>query len=734
MKDDFYFLKPSGNALFCLIRGKTCIQRYGRYSELRPFLLAKQKENFQVYFLVNQNDGSNFRAKENITKIEAVYVDLDGPAVDHVLEHCPHVVLESSPGHYQALWLVDEFPADRQNDFRLYRQVQEALIHKFNADDCKDVTRVLRVPGFLNLKQSTLDRNGGVPFEVSIVEANERPPYTFDQLLDICDIYLPPVDETPTLSLIQGGQALGAVVSLEELLEALKFIPADDYNVWIETGMAIKTWSNSREGFDVWCNWSNTGRRNQDTKFSLDTCLSKWNSFKRSNKTIGSVMRQARVLGYSGIDAPDLAAFVSEETHGEEVREKPSLVFPEHLALSAPGIVHELSTWITENAVQPRPVLSLAAALALVSTLKAHRVRTQSNLRTNLYILSIARSGAGKNHPLSAIEMLLRTMGQDYLLAGRPASDAGLLKTLSSRNGKALINWDEFGLDFQTMASDRAPAHMRNIVRLLMELFTKADGTYIGTERANSDGKNPTQVLEQPSLTILGSTTPSVFYDALSSGAATTGFLPRWLVFETENVRIRKRSLIRRTQPPKSLCIGLQRILDWPTNAHPSGNLDMSIKPRLVPFTEEAARILDNLDEYFMDLADEVEDRFEPICTRGAEIAQRLALTVADYDEISGLDMRWAAEVAKHCVKGLIAAAVERVGDSQYEKDAKFVLRCISSKKSVTRTQLIKSVSRRLKSKDCDIILEMLLTTGQVTARVDAQNKTGKITTLYQAV
>lgn len=78
----------------------------------------------------------------------AVWADFDeGPPV--ALPLPPSVVIETSPGKYQALWLLDA-PSD---DLALVEAINRAIATLYGADrNACDRARVLRLPGFRNLK------------------------------------------------------------------------------------------------------------------------------------------------------------------------------------------------------------------------------------------------------------------------------------------------------------------------------------------------------------------------------------------------------------------------------------------------------------------------------------------------------------------------------------------------------------------------------------------------------
>lgn len=99
------------------------------------------------------------RKKENVAEVRHIFLDLDKDGTKYIEEIArahdmpkPHHILESSPGKYQAIWSVDGFSVKEAED------LMRTLIPVYMADEAaKDVTRVLRLPGFQNHKYPELN-------------------------------------------------------------------------------------------------------------------------------------------------------------------------------------------------------------------------------------------------------------------------------------------------------------------------------------------------------------------------------------------------------------------------------------------------------------------------------------------------------------------------------------------------------------------------------------------------
>ena len=163
------------------------------------------------------------------------------------------------------------------------------------------------------------------------------------------------------------------------------------------------------------------------------------------------------------------------------------------------------------------------------------KVRTASNLRSNLYVLGIAESGGGKDHARKVIKEVFFQAGlADHLGGERIASGAGLITALT-RQPASLFQIDEFGKFTANVADKRrAPKHLSEIWDLFTELATSAGTTFFGAEYADQRDR-PRQDIVEPCASIHGVSAPGPFWDALKSGSLQDGSLARFLVFRSED-------------------------------------------------------------------------------------------------------------------------------------------------------------------------------------------------------
>lgn len=126
------------------------IHLIGTLNEHMLELAARNDDQAGVFVVVNETDGRGFR-DANVTKVRALFVDLDGSDIGPV-RSCslpPQVIVETSAGRWHAYWRVSDVPIAEFSRF------QGALARKFGGDpSVKNPSRLMRLPGFFHCKAS----------------------------------------------------------------------------------------------------------------------------------------------------------------------------------------------------------------------------------------------------------------------------------------------------------------------------------------------------------------------------------------------------------------------------------------------------------------------------------------------------------------------------------------------------------------------------------------------------
>ena len=367
------------------------------------------------------------------------------------------------------------------------------------------------------------------------------------------------------------------------------------------------------------------------------------------NKNYGSISRLP--FNVKGHTAPE----DDEDEPLDDAPEEPYAPgsFPTDL-LNVPGFIGEVMAYNLATCIKRQPVLALAGALALLSVLTGRKVMGPDGLRTNLYIVSVARSGKGKEHARRVNKRILES----------PEVNAvGLIGPDSLHSESALVNWlaqhpatllqiDEMGRFLQTLSGPRVSSHLASISTALMKLYTSSDTTYRGSGHADLTRN---VVINQPHAVIYGTSTKVELDAAFTAKDVSNGVLSRNLIFDgLDKPEKVKRPKGFDARIPESI---LQFAAYWEQKTCGPGNLSqINPEPDEISVDDEADTIFDALDEH----ADAEQDRLSDcpaatIWTRAVENAMKLAalyaISRAALGELAVIDKvaaAWGCSVSRH--------------------------------------------------------------------------------------
>jgi hypothetical protein len=384
-------------------------------------------------------------------------------------------------------------------------------------------------------------------------------------------------------------------------------------------------------------------------------------------------------------------------------------VFPDWL-LDVPGFVGEVMRFTLATARRPQPVLSLFGALALQAVLSGRRIRDAYGNRTNLYVIGLAKSAKGKDRPRKVNREILTLAGLDALEGNEDiASDSGLLSAVEMQPS-ILFQLDEIGRMLRAINDPRKAPHLFNLATTLMRLYSSSDSVFKG--KAYADARR-NQLIDQPCVSVFGTTVPDHFFASLSSEGVTDGFLARMLVVEGCDHPPRQRA--RLDSVPDSV-IATAR---WWGQFNPGGNLHSEHPtPQIVEHTSDADAEFDRFSEIWEQKGDS-DDAFQPLWARCEEKACRLALVyTASRDRHDMLvdreAARWACEVVDHLTATTVSQSRNWIADSEFERKQKRVARIVERAGRIERQQFTRK-TQWLSGRERNEIAANLLDAGLMT-------------------
>ncbi len=223
-----------------------------------------------------------------------------------------------------------------------------------------------------------------------------------------------------------------------------------------------------------------------------------------------------RAQGYGqepDVAGVDLSAFAPGELLAPDAPEDPGPV-PEGL-LHVPGFIEQVMQYTLRTAPYPDTVLAFCGAVSLQALLAGRKVRDEADNRTSLYLLGLANSGVGKDHPRKVNQRILLYSGLAESFAETFASGEGLEDRLLVQPAM-LFQTDEMDGLITAIARGKEVRY-EGIMSVLLKMYTSANGIYAMRVKA---GKNASRgVIDQPCLCVFGTAIPKNFYESLSGAS-----------------------------------------------------------------------------------------------------------------------------------------------------------------------------------------------------------------------
>ena len=254
---------------------------HGKLNQHFDELLRLNKLGAGIYVTVNETDLKG-RSKGNIVRVRAVFQEADRPGVP-IPTLAPNMVVQTSPGKFHRYWVTDE----SENALGQFAGVMRTMVEQYGSDpNAKDLSRVLRLPGFFHLKDPAN------PFLVSVVETSHARPYSWEQITAV----IPPT-EPPEFVQDQGGKK-GFGKEYWRAISALKVLDPDcEYGIWLTIGMGLHHGSDGGAlGLAVWDEWSARG-----TSYRAGETAYKWASFGKGSGikiTLATLFHHASEKGW----------------------------------------------------------------------------------------------------------------------------------------------------------------------------------------------------------------------------------------------------------------------------------------------------------------------------------------------------------------------------------------------------------------------------------------------------
>ena len=277
-----------------------------------------------------------------------------------------------------------------------------------------------------------------------------------------------------------------------------------------------------------------------------------------------------------------------------EKQEKEAPLFPNpgpvpDKLLSIPGFIDDVVKLSMQSAPYPNRVLSFTGTLALLAFLVGRKVQDKRDNRSNIYLIALADSGTGKDHPRKVNFNIAFRAGVAGAIGDAFASGEGLEDALFM-HPSMLFQADEFDCIFNTLKYSK-DNRAESINEKLLKFYGASNTIYPLRKKASAKKKDGTvheiAHIVNPNLVLLGTAIPQYFYESLSRRVLENGLVARCIIVEAG-----KRGEAGNPQPitPSDSLI---RAATYLANLDVNGNLTNEYpKPLIITETPEATAAL----------------------------------------------------------------------------------------------------------------------------------------------
>lgn len=373
-----------------------------------------------------------------------------------------------------------------------------------------------------------------------------------------------------------------------------------------------------------------------------------------------------------------------------------------------PGLVGLIADWICGTALYPQPGLALGAALTIVGTAAGRHLAGPNRCGTHLYVVGLAPSGAGKNHPLSLISTILAAAEMRTHIGPSQFISMPAVINFLCRSPLSVCAMDEFGAFLKRINNRRASGFEGAISGLLRTAWGASFGAMSTPEWA----QRSSETIFSPAMSIFGVSTAREFYDSLEGGDITNGVLNRFLIIETKKRPQEREPLQDPSVVPSEIVRQLKAIYNRDKMAAAQLCQSTQCPPyQTLTITPDAEQIRRGLVQDLHRMGDE-DPTLEPFLARTGENALRLATIVAIGQGKMAIDaatMSWARRFSMWSTDALAKGAGLYIADSDTQAAANAVRRAIQDHKGrIKRRDLIRALAHKYETRKLDEVIKSL--------------------------
>ncbi|MDD4438936.1 MAG: DUF3987 domain-containing protein [Tissierellia bacterium] len=399
----------------------------------------------------------------------------------------------------------------------------------------------------------------------------------------------------------------------------------------------------------------------------------------------------------------------------DDIEDKKKFSVPEHL-LKVPGILQEVVNYYNATSIKDQPQFAVTTALAIGAMVTQRRYKTDQENYPSINIINVGDTSTGKERLKGVVEEIAIEAGLSNLIGPSGYTSAGGLFTALMKKPAQLSIIDELGRQISSAKKERS-SNSETAQTAIMEIFGRLNGVHRPPGYSNMSALTKPQIQKQqkseqsktmkldngktinvlplgedelyirhPALSVFAMSTPETLYESLSSMLIRDGFLPRFIVVETELGR-------KPSKKPKPALVS-QELIKWMQNCASNKAImtdtdgsEMCVEsdpkqcpePTLIPFDPQCEKML---EKYEADLIEKMNTTkyLSEMYGKTREIAMRISLIVAiscESNRIMPGHLQWAMDFVNYYTEKLIDRLGYALSDSDLELVCNDIMRII---------------------------------------------------------
>lgn len=389
---------------------------------------------------------------------------------------------------------------------------------------------------------------------------------------------------------------------------------------------------------------------------------------------------------------------------------------PPHL-LKVPGILQKVVDYYNDTSIKDQPQFAVTAALAIGAMVTQRRFKTDQENYTSINIIDVGDTSTGKERLKGVVEEIAIEADLISLVGPSGYTSAGGLFTSLMKKPAQLSIIDELGRQLGSAKKERS-SNSETAQTAIMEIFGRLNGVHRPPGYSNMSMLTKPQVqkkqnapekkkvtvsggreveiiqtpedeelyIRHPALSIVAMSTPDTLYESLSSMLIKDGFLPRFIVVETEMGRKPSKKTKPTMVDPK-LIEWMKRYSSNKASMIDEGGNEVYMEhdPKycpvatVVPFEPKCELMLEEYEKYLLEKMKTTKYLAE-MYGKTREIAMRISLIIAlscESETIKPTHLQWAMDFVNYYTDKLVDRLGYALSDSDLELVCNDIMRII---------------------------------------------------------